>query len=216
MPTPNDASILAYPHDLTIINSVSDHNAPDCRVWIPERAEIVLGRASRMDVELNVEAVQADGVPVLRRRGGGCAVLLDPGNLIVQAAMPVSAPGDLKKRFDAFTDWLIAGLAACGHDGISRQGISDLARGDRKLAGSALYVSRRVLYYACSLLVAPRLDLMTRYLAHPPREPDYRRSRVHADFVEGLQPEASRADIDRLSKDLFESLKTRMPVFDRE
>jgi lipoate-protein ligase A len=37
--------------------------------------------------------------------------------------------------------------------------------------------------YSATLLVDPDLDLVERYLAHPPREPEYRRGRPHRDFM---------------------------------
>jgi hypothetical protein len=40
--------------------------------------------------------------------------------------------------------------------------------------------------YSTSILLDADVGLMERYLQHPPREPDYRRSRPHAAFVRVL------------------------------
>jgi lipoate-protein ligase A len=69
---------------------------------------------------------------------------------------------------------------------VHQAGISDLARDDRKVGGACIYRSRGLLYYSATVLVDPDITRITRYLAHPPREPDYRRGRAHADFVLGL------------------------------
>jgi lipoate-protein ligase A len=115
-------------------------------------------------------------------------VVLDPGNVIVSVVLPVTGIGGNKKHFARLSAWLIAGLAQIGFEEITPNGISDLVLGDRKVAGSCIYRSKEILYYSASLLVAPEVELMERYLEHPPREPEYRRGRSHADFVRGLEP----------------------------
>ncbi len=148
----------------------------------PER-HLVLGRGSRPELELNLSAVLADSLPVFRRRGGGCAVLLDPGNLIVSVVLPLPGIGETKRTFAAISDRLIDLLAACGVPRLTQRGISDLALGDRKVGGSSIYREKGLLYYSTTLLLAPDLSGMVRWLAHPPREPGYRDGRRHEDFV---------------------------------
>ena len=46
---------------------------------------VVLGRASKPELELHLSAIEEDGVAVLRRTGGGCAVVVDPGNVLVSS-----------------------------------------------------------------------------------------------------------------------------------
>ena len=149
---------------------------------------VVLGRASKIDIELRLGHCQADGVPVLRRRGGGCAVVLDPGNLVVSLAMPVPGFGHVDRLWHGLTAWMLAGLEGVGIQGVYQDGISDLVLADRKVGGAAMYRARDLVYYSTTLLLEPRIDLMERYLPHPPREPDYRRGRSHSDFVGGLGP----------------------------
>jgi lipoate---protein ligase len=148
----------------------------------PER-QLVLGRGSRPELELDLAAVLADSLPVFRRRGGGCTVLLDPGNLIVSVVLPLPGIGETKRAFAAISDRLIDLLAGCGAPGLTQRGISDLALGDRKVGGSSIYREKGLLYYSTTLLLAPDLPGMERWLAHPPREPDYRAGRRHEDFV---------------------------------
>ena len=144
---------------------------------------IVLGRGSKAEVELHLDAVLADGVPVFRRRGGGCAVLLDPGNLIVSVALPMPGIGGSKATFARLSAWLIEALAAAGAPGVEQRGVSDLVLGDRKVGGSAIYREQGLLYYSSTLLVDPDIAGMGRWLAHPPREPEYRSGRRHEEFV---------------------------------
>jgi lipoate-protein ligase A len=62
-------------------------------------------------------------------------------------------------------------------------GTSDLAIADRKFSGNSLRCKRNHLLYHGTLLYDFPLALIERYLAHPPRQPAYRRGRSHRDFV---------------------------------
>jgi len=147
---------------------------------------VVLGRASRPEIELNIEACRSSGVPVLRRRGGGCAVLIDPGDIIVSLALPVRGLGKISEYNGKLSAWLLEGLEAGGARGLGKRGISDLAAGDRKVSGSSIYRTKDFLFFSASLLIDPDITLMERCLRHPPREPGYRRGRPHRDFVGAL------------------------------
>ena len=151
---------------------------------------VVLGRGSKAEVELDIEACRRDGVPVYRRRGGGCAVVLDPGNVIVAVATRVEGIGDNLVHFARLNRWLVAGLEAAGVEGVDFDGTSDLVIDDRKVGGTCIYRARGGLLYSASLLVDPRLDLIERYLRHPPREPEYRRGRSHREFLTSLATES--------------------------
>jgi lipoate-protein ligase A len=67
------------------------------------------------------------------------------------------------------------------------RGISDLAIGDRKVAGSSLRLWRGRVLFQVSLLVDLDVGVLERYLRAPSREPDYRRGRTHRDFVVTLR-----------------------------
>lgn len=158
-----------------------------CRVYRPDGVAVVIGRGGDAARELHEAAITADGVPVFRRPGGGGAVVLDPGNVIVALVLPLPGLGGIPAAFKLASDVVISALAACGVAGVTQRGISDLALGDRKLGGSCLRRERGLAHYTATLLVDPDLALLDRYLQHPPREPDYRAGRAHLDFVATLQ-----------------------------
>jgi lipoate-protein ligase A len=60
------------------------------------------------------------------------------------------------------------------------------AGGERKVSGNALRVRRGAVLYHGTLLDEFDLDLVSRLLRHPPREPDYRAGRDHASFLANL------------------------------
>ncbi|MCA9672700.1 MAG: hypothetical protein KC503_44200 [Myxococcales bacterium] len=178
--------IADYNADEDLLDALRADGRARVRVYRPARPLVVLGRGSKPHVELHIDACLADGVSVTRRRGGGCAVVLDEGNVIVAAVHREAGFGANKRLLDDYSRWLIDGLARSGVPEVRFAGICDLAVGERKIAGACLYRARDVVFYSASLLVAPRLELLSRYLAHPPREPDYRRGRAHDAFVTTL------------------------------
>jgi lipoate-protein ligase A len=74
------------------------------------------------------------------------------------------------------------------------------------VGGACIHRTRDLLYYSTTLLCVPAVGLMERYLQHPPREPEYRRGRGHADFVGSLLEEPSLEGAVRLEAALAEEL----------
>jgi len=180
---PDRGELPAWDLDADLIASVAAGGPARVRVRRCAAAQVVVGRGGRAGVEVDLAAARAAGVPVLRRRGGGCAVLLDPGNLVVSLVAPLAGIGGVTSAFRAATAWIVDGLSGCGVPGVVGAGVSDLALGDRKVGGSCIQRTRGLIYYSTTLLFAPDLDLMERVLPHPPREPAYRRGRAHRDFL---------------------------------
>ncbi|MBZ0271247.1 hypothetical protein K8I61_04375 [bacterium] len=199
------SDIPEYAFENDLVEIARRDRVAAARAYVPGRA-IVLGRGSDPARELNMEACAADGVRIWRRPGGGCAVWLDEGNVVVAMALPCAGIGDNLKYFANITAALIETLGALGVTGMRREGACDLAIGGRKVGGACIHRTRDVLHYATTLLVAPRVDLMTRYLAHPPKEPEYRRGRAHADFVSRLPLPADIPDAPALAARLSDAL----------
>jgi lipoate-protein ligase A len=181
-----------YVADDRLVESTRSTGRHVLEITRPAGVSVVLGRGSDPHVELNVPRCLADGVPVVRRSGGGCAVVLDPGNLVVAVSLPVRGLGRIRAHFDALTSWLIEALALAGTPGVVREGVSDLVLAGRKIGGSCIARSRGLLLFSSTLLVEPDVSLMERYLAHPPREPAYRRGRRHRDFVGAIGGDPGR------------------------
>ncbi|HOX24723.1 MAG TPA: hypothetical protein PLL30_03040 [Candidatus Krumholzibacteria bacterium] len=160
---------------------------------------VVLGHGSDPDRETRADLVERDGVALLRRRGGGCAVVLDPGNLVCSIALPVPGLGGITRAFAALSDLVAGSLGDLGLAGVGRAGVSDLVLRDRKVGGSCIWRTKGLLYYSTTLLVDPDWDLIDRYLPHPPREPAYRRGRPHRDFLTSLVGAGLDGPPDRLA-----------------
>jgi len=164
-----------------------DDGWPRVRIHEPAEVAVVIGRGGRQELELDTANISADGITLFKRPGGGCSVVLDPGNLIISVVVPLEGIGGIKTAFAAISEWLITALTVCDVPGVKQRGISDLAIGDRKIGGSCMYRTRGLVYYSTTLLLDPDLDLVDRYLLHPPREPDYRAGRSHRHFMGSLK-----------------------------
>jgi lipoate-protein ligase A len=204
-------TVRDFDWDDELLESVRLERRPFCRVYQPQQVAVVLGRGSKPDVEVHLGAVSQDGVELLRRRGGGCSVVLDPGNLIVSAALPLPGFGSIKIAFEEISDWMISALDRAGVPDVYQEGISDLALNNRKIGGACIYRTRGLLYYSTTLLVNPRMDLVERYLKHPPREPSYRAERHHREFMGALADMALDTDIESFASEIDLELSKTVP-----
>jgi lipoate-protein ligase A len=167
--------------------------------WVPETSLVVLGSANDPEVEVDVAACAAANVPVLKRYGGGGAVVLHPGCAIVSLGLWVRQWFQNKLYFDLANRALVGALASEWPElsDLRQDGLSDLkwpgGGRDLKVAGTSLFRSRNYLLYQASLLVDVRLDEIEAYLKHPSREPAYRKGRAHRDFLVGVGDLAKEA-----------------------
>lgn len=201
-----DQDIGVFDDDADLIDALRRDGKARVKVYRPDAVRVILGHGSAVEREVHLDAIRRDRVELQRRPGGGCAVVLDPGNVIVSVVLPVPGLGDTKKWFQRCCRWLAESLETCGVPGVDVNGISDLVIGDRKIAGTALHRAKDLLYFSASLLVTPQLELLDRYLPHPPREPDYRHGRSHLDFVIGLNDAAGIQDAAQFMTKLRDTL----------
>lgn len=156
------------------------------RIWEFESPIVVLGRASRREAEANVEACLAHGVPILRRCSGGTSILGGPGCLMYSIGLSLRDRPSLRSVEEAHSFALdpLARALAKRLPGVTRQGICDIAWNDRKFSGNCLRMLKEATLYHGTLLYDLSPELIETYLnPDPPRQPDYRRGRGHADFV---------------------------------
>ena len=196
---PADLPTLAWDRDEPLLAAVRRTGAPQLDVYPWTDVAVVIGRGGRQALEVDRAAIAADGVPFYRRPGGGCAVVLDPGNAVLSVGLPLPGIGGITGAFAAVSTWLAAALDRCGLPGIAQRGVSDLVLGERKIGGSCIWRTRGLLYYSTTLLVDPDLDLCERYLPHPPREPDYRAGRTHRAFMGSLRGAGWSGDVAALA-----------------
>ncbi|GAB4374703.1 MAG: hypothetical protein Kow0062_12920 [Acidobacteriota bacterium] len=191
-----------WEHDDAQLAAVRRGGGPSVRVYRVDGPVVVLGSGSDPAVEVRSGICLADGVPIVRRRGGGCAVVLDPGNVVVSIALPVAGLGGIHSHFRWISAWIAAELEELGIRGVRREGVSDLALDGRKIGGSCIHRAKDLLHYGLTLLADADVALIERYLPHPPREPDYRAGRPHRAFVRPLAEHPGGWTAIRLEEDL--------------
>lgn len=201
----------AYGMDEALIDRTTATGRPGLDVYRYPRTAVVIGRGGKAGIELKSDAIARDRTPLLRRRGGGCAVVLDPGNLVLSLALPLPGVGGIRGAFDRISAWMLEILDRSGVPGVERRGVSDLVLGERKIGGSCIWRTRGLLYYSTTILVDPDTDLMDRYLRHPPREPDYRRGRDHRAFTTNLREAGLAGDPETLRRRLEDAARSALP-----
>jgi len=169
------------------------------RVWEPPGAAVVLGRSNAAEREARPEVCERDGVPVLRRLGGGGAVVLGPGCLVVSLAKLVEESLVIGPYMEKAVGILAEAIHRVAGVPAEPRGTGDLCVGDRKILGSSVFRRRRVFFYQASLLVSMDLVLVDKYLRHPTREPEYRRGRPHREFLTTLRAAGCEAPMRELT-----------------
>ncbi len=172
---------------------IDDQLLADCdkdlsvSVWVPKSPMVVLGRSNKATREVNTENCLKDGIPILKRLGGGGTVLLHKGCLVVSIGTWVKDYYQNDLYFRLLNQSLINTIQRIVPDlTLGQRGYSDIVLGEKKIAGTSLFRSRNYLLYQASILVDLQIESIERYLAHPSAEPDYRRGRSHRDFLLGL------------------------------
>lgn len=169
------------------------------RVWELRRPAVVVGRSSRVDVEVKREACRAAGIDVLRRTSGGAAIVAGPGCLMYSVVLGYDRRPYLRAVDEAHRFVLGRVLEAVRpHLPTARIcGTSDLAVDERKFSGNSLRCRREHLLYHGTLLYDFPPALIAAYLGTPPRQPEYRAARPHEAFVANV-PIARRSLVDGL------------------
>lgn len=184
----NPVENLVY--DAFLLHQAEKHQKGEfLRFWESPVYFIVLGRAGKIAVDVNIDMAKRDGVGVWRRSSGGGTVLQGPGCLNFSLVLS-------KKRHDDIADlgrsyrWVSRLLIdAMAKQGIAAQfyPISDLATPQgKKFSGNAQQRAKEHILHHGTLLYGFDLFKVSQYLLMPQDQPEYRRGRLHADFITNI------------------------------
>ena len=168
------------------------------KVWLPEETCIVLGRSNNAEDSLIQQNIIRDSIPVYKRPSGGETVLLSMNTIIISIAFNQQQFKGGKRYFSTINNAIIEVLKKFKICNLKFKGISDIAIGDMKILGSALYQNKNTVFYHAVLNIAESPELISTYLKHPLREPDYRLGRTHDEFVTSLKRENYTINIKKL------------------
>jgi len=172
--------------DEALLEGVDAGALPDTlRFWESPMPFVVLGSAQAIEDEVDLLHCGVDGVPITRRCSAGGCVLQGPGCLNFALALRYDTlPGsrDLHRSYALILDTLAAALST-QTGAVVRAGVSDLAVEGRKVSGNAQRRKRNAFLHHGTLLYAPDIQAVTRYIREPEDRPDYRGDRSHAAFL---------------------------------
>jgi lipoate-protein ligase A len=180
--------------------------------YVQRCVEAVYGPACKPEAEILLPECFRDAVAVHKRRSGGGAVVLSPGMVItIVVDKRGNGVGPLK-IFSKVHEALIAILESQGISGVQKNGTGDLAINDKKILGSSLYLkqSPELYFYQSALMVDSDLSLIGKYLAHPPREPEYRAGRSHEDFCTTLKKAGYSVCAEEIAGEIGRELARRL------
>ena len=186
------------------------------RLWENPVPAVILGRSSRIREEVHVAECERRSIPVLRRVSGGASVVIGPGCLMYSIVLDTRNWPQLK-MLDHTHRFVMArirdAVARCGID-VRFQGTCDLTLDHRKVSGNSLRLKRHCLLYHGTLLHDFQVDLLGHLLGTPPRQPDYRDGRPHAEFVTNLP--VGGEDLKRALAAVWQAASTGQPRIDRQ
>jgi lipoate-protein ligase A len=196
LPTPEEN--LALDEALLEWAEEGDSNMEFLRLWESRQPAVVVGRSSRVDQEVNRAACREESIPILRRSSGGAAIVAGPGCLMYAVILSYALRPELKDirrahrfvlgRLGEALQTSLRGAASVVHAGTSDLVLVKAEHSEtaRKFSGNSLRAKRSHLLYHGTLLYDFELRLIEDYLQLPPRQPEYRDRRTHADFVINL------------------------------
>jgi lipoate-protein ligase A len=170
------------------------HPAEVLRLWESPQAAVVVGRSSRVEIEVNTQQCRRLQIPILRRSSGGAAVVVGPGCLMYAVVLSYERRPHLHMIPEAHRvalETLADALKTIAPD-VAVLGTSDLAQSNRKFSGNSLRCKRTHLLYHGTLLYDFPLDLVSSCLNRPPRQPEYRQGRNHDQFITNLSVTANQ------------------------
>jgi len=187
-------------YDLPDLTPLEDDNWLDYSFfcWQPEEIFLILGLSNKAEKSLIPEQVINDKIKVYKRPSGGETVILTPKTLVLSTAIKTESFADPQIYFKKINQQIIDLLADSGVENVLFKGISDICIGEKKILGSSIYRRKNKLFYHAVLNVSESVELISKYIAHPPREPEYRKGRDHKDFVTSLHQEGYMLTMENL------------------
>lgn len=156
------------------------------RIWQPSTEVVVIGRSSPIRDEVNLEYCAANDIPVFRRSSGGASIVTAPGCLMYAVLLSYRARPQLRMLEQAHQFVMKKMQSALNDLEIETefQGTCDLTIDGRKVSGNALRCKKNWMIYHGTMICEPMdLQLVSKCLGAPKRQPEYRAGRSHADFL---------------------------------
>jgi lipoate-protein ligase A len=173
------------------------------RFWEPLNYFVVVGYGNEVANEVNVDACDAAGIPILRRCSGGGTVLQGPGCLNYSLILKIEEGGPLgnissanrfimeQNRTAIASGFETPGakLKVAGHTDLVIEAGPGQAR---KFSGNAQRRKKHFLLFHGTVLLNFNIALVEKFLRMPSKEPAYRAGRAHNNFLMNLNLPAEK------------------------
>ena len=169
------------------------------RFWESPETFVVVGYANKIAVEVNVENCRAKQIPIFRRCSGGGTVLQGAGCLNYALILQIAENSPLASISSANKFIMERNRAAIesevrsqkSESGISVSGHTDLTLNSHlstfnKFSGNSQRRRKNFLLFHGTFLLNFDLALASEFLRIPSKQPDYRASRSHGEFLTNL------------------------------
>jgi lipoate-protein ligase A len=166
--------------------------------WQPDKSYLVLGQSNKVEKSLYTDKVEKDGVTVLKRPSGGESVILTPNTLVIAVRLITEKMENPQVSFRKINNLIIKSLEDMGVTDLHYRGISDISIGEKKILGSSIYRKKNIVFYHAVLNLSENIKVISKYLRHPVKEPDYRKGRDHSEFVTSLAEKGYLINTERL------------------
>ena len=182
--------------DEALLDGCEERGEETLRFWESHVPFVVVGYGNKVENEVNVTACRERNIAVLRRCSGGGTVVQGPGCLNYAVTLRIHEHGPLANvsgtnRF--VMEQNRAAIETLVDSRVTIQGYTDLAveagrAGDNtarllKFSGNAQRRRRCAVLFHGTILHAFDLTLIQTLLIMPSKQPEYRNSRAHEEFV---------------------------------
>ncbi|HWF18652.1 MAG TPA: lipoate--protein ligase family protein [Verrucomicrobiae bacterium] len=159
------------------------------RFWEPQEPFVVVGYANQIAREVNLEACKGRNIPGLRRCSGGGTVLQGAGCLNYSLLLKIPDAGPLRS-ISGTNSFIMerhrAALQSLLKGRVHVQGHTDLTLDNLKFSGNAQRRRKNFLIFHGTFLLRFDLPLVEQFLRMPSKQPEYRQSRPHTEFLTNL------------------------------
>jgi len=191
--------------EVLLDESEAGNRAEILRFWEPSETFVVVGYANKIAAEVDVENCRAKQIPVFRRCSGGGTVLQGAGCLNYALILRIAENSPLasisganqfimqKNRgaieSEARRQEPEAGISVCGHTDLT---LNSQLSTRNKFSGNSQRRKKNFLLFHGTFLLNFNLALVGELLRMPSKQPDYRQSRSHGEFLANLNLPADK------------------------
>jgi lipoate-protein ligase A len=189
--------------EMLLQKAEADGIGESLRFWESRTHFVVLGRSGKIKEDCFPDKCESGGIKIIRRISGGGTVLQGEGCLnysLVLSYEKVPEYTDINASYRKILSKMIEQFRTRGQE-VEFMPISDIAIQGKKISGNAQARKKKFFLHHGTLLYDFDLGLISEYLQHPGKEPDYRQNRSHKDFVDNIS--LIRTELEEAVKEVF-------------